>query len=115
MNSIPLDILCEQYFDVKDDLTELSVYLKPHDYQMFESGPWLFFNNDSGILPTQGWKGHLSTVLENSKITLETAVSVFKQFGCVYKVSRNEGILKILNNIHAPIQTANKFITFYPK
>lgn len=75
---------------------------------------WLYFFSDK-VTKLQGWKGHISSQLKNSKLVAVTCVEYFIENNIPFKIAKNYNTLEKINDLKTPMSSANKFITIYPE
>ncbi|GAB3402626.1 class III lanthionine synthetase LanKC [Schumannella luteola] len=75
---------------------------------------WTHLVNPSAVLPTQGWKIHVSTTPSDARRTLDLVAEFCFREGVPFKHLSTEGRLLARNGKTTPRQHAGKFVTCYP-
>jgi len=77
-------------------------------------GVWQVFCPTDRILPSQGWKIHVSAGLDNAERTLRTVYDYCVERDIPFKFLRTRKILLARNSKYAPRQASGKLIAIYP-
>lgn len=87
------------------------------DWTFRRNGTWLGCNppeKEDKPLPTQGWKIHVTSSVNNAKLMLKAVVPVLVKDETSFKFALDKQILNIMNGKGYGRQAAGKFITIYP-
>lgn len=76
---------------------------------------WLVYGPVGGSLPDQGWKIHISTVLDNADRVLDQVFEYCRAHGLAFKFIHGRAALLIRNAKYARRGSSGKFITIYPR
>jgi serine/threonine protein kinase len=87
----------------------------PAPWRMQRAGPWCQCSPPDTPLPSQGWKIHLATRLEDARQVLAAAVPTLVEHGTAFKFSIDARILQLMNSKRWSRGRSGKFITVYPR
>lgn len=76
---------------------------------------WIYINNTSAHLPSQGWKIHLSATYISAVDVLQRVIKIVQEEKLSFKVADTLNTLKVMNDAHYPMGYSGKFITIYPE
>ncbi|WP_214410657.1 class III lanthionine synthetase LanKC [Sphaerisporangium fuscum] len=75
---------------------------------------WLHYGPKERSLPSQGWKIHISSCLEDAERTLDTAWDYCVARGLSFKFLRGPRVVMMLNSKYAERGSSGKLVTIYP-
>ncbi|MFY1655901.1 class III lanthionine synthetase LanKC [Micromonospora sp. WMMD1274] len=78
-------------------------------------GDWLIYAPESGSLPQQGWKVHVSASLPNAERVLTAVWDYCVPRGLSFKFIRSPRALLLRNSKYANRSASGKFVTIYPQ
>jgi len=98
----------------KEDAYELNDI--PGIYSVISDGDsvWRHYHVKDAILPEQGWKIHVTSLLEDSKIVLEKVARLCIDKKIEFKHLKDKDSMITLNSKNANRASSGKFITIYP-
>lgn len=76
---------------------------------------WMYCFRKGTVLPKQGWKIHLSCLVEDAQKTLDTSVPIFFENNVMFKYVCSGFELSIKNSKYGDRGASGKFITAYPQ
>lgn len=100
---------------LRDSLYERIQDALPAGWEITETPAWLQMQPTGAALAEQGWKGHVSAVWYEAEKIAEQVMPILTGEDCVFKIVKNQSVLRMINDCHYPLSGANKFITFYPQ
>lgn len=100
--------------DEKDFIESMKKTI-PADWVLHRSGIWMQCMPPSATLPAQGWKIHVSSVPETSRVVLMIVAAALVARGTAFKFAGDARMLAALNGKRWPRSGSGKFITVYPK
>ncbi|MFJ2439560.1 class III lanthionine synthetase LanKC [Streptomyces sp. NPDC087658] len=86
----------------------------PEGWQRHRAGDWLAWRPLDAQLPSQGWKIHVSAVLDNAESILERVMDYCVPRGIAFKFVPSRYLLHTRNAKYADRAASGKFITVYP-
>ncbi|GGY11127.1 class III lanthionine synthetase LanKC [Streptomyces hiroshimensis] len=99
-----------------DSLFSLSVRELPQGWRREHQGVWEFLMpGDTGKLPEQGWKIHVSATPGAAEETIEAAWTVCRQLELPWKFLRSRRIVAAMNTKYAHRAASGKAVTVYPR
>ncbi|UED81663.1 class III lanthionine synthetase LanKC [Lysinibacillus sp. CD3-6] len=98
----------------KEDTYQLSDI--PDNYSVISDSDsiWKFYHVKDAILPEQGWKIHVTSLLEDSNIILEKVARLCIAKNIEFKHLKDKYSMLALNSKNANRASSGKFITIYP-
>ncbi|MFJ7667360.1 class III lanthionine synthetase LanKC [Lysinibacillus sp. NPDC097195] len=98
----------------KEDTYELSDI--PDNYSVISDSDsiWKYYHLKDTKLPAQGWKIHVTSLLEDSKIILEKVARLCIDKNIEFKHLKDKYSMLMLNSKNANRASSGKFITIYP-
>ncbi|WP_213948996.1 class III lanthionine synthetase LanKC [Luteibacter sp. dw_328] len=87
----------------------------PAHWSIQRSGIWVHCRPANAVLPTQGWKIHISSIASTAHIVLSVATAVLAESGTAFKFAADQGMLAAINGKRWPRSGSGKFITVYPR
>lgn len=107
----------DRYQPNEEDYLNLVKKLVPDDWTFPRNGTWFGCHpadTDVITLPTQGWKIHVSSNVDNAAVILNAVVPVLIDCKVSFKFALDKRILTIMNGKAYGRQASGKFITIYP-
>jgi hypothetical protein len=95
-------------------LDELSRAL-PHHWKVRRSDSWYSVGPPESVLPSQGWKLHVSVATADSIRALRLALPILVDEGTTFKVVLDPRVASWVNGKLWPRGASGKFITIYPR
>lgn len=86
----------------------------PADWTLHRSGVWLHAQPADALLPAQGWKIHVSSVVGTARIVLAITAAVLIANRMAFKFAGDLRLLSAINGKRWPRGGSGKFITIYP-
>ncbi|MFD3875290.1 class III lanthionine synthetase LanKC [Streptomyces sp. NPDC058623] len=86
----------------------------PAGWQTHRSGDWLALRPLDAQLPSQGWKIHVSTCLDNAESVLERVHRYCVERRIAFKFVPSRYLLHLRNAKYADRAASGKFLTVYP-
>lgn len=86
----------------------------PHQTQFDVTSHWINAISDQSVLPSQGWKLHLSATCSTAAEVLARALPVLSKVDVSFKVAATARHLESLNQGEFGLSQVGKFITVYP-
>ncbi|MFI5363163.1 MAG: class III lanthionine synthetase LanKC [Elusimicrobiota bacterium] len=83
-------------------------------WKMARKGVWVHCHNGKTVLPSQGWKIHLSTVPLEARRLLEAIVPYLTERGVSFKFLGDARTLRLINAKTWGRGGSGKFVTIYP-
>lgn len=107
----------DYYEPQEEDMLTLVKEMLPSDWLYVRNGVWFGCQppaERARELPTQGWKIHVSSSVENAVETLKVVVPILREHEVSFKFALDFRILSFMNGKGWVRQGAGKFITIYP-
>ena len=119
MNSLIYAFLGDEKLLARDELLDAADRLQagspePEAWEQQASENWVFFQKKGQVIPTQGWKLHISATPQSAAEVLEAVLPPLFRSGASFKMVRSKRLLTHLNEGHSSRGAAGKFITIYP-
>lgn len=89
--------------------------LLPADWQLERWDIWLGARCDRLAMPDQGFKIHVSALLENAETTLRRVVPELVRTGTLFKIAGDPMLHRFLNSKRCGRGSGGKFMTIYPR
>jgi serine/threonine protein kinase len=103
------------HYQPQDELLNVVQSLLPDTWKFGRNGVWHGCNpNENHMLPTEGWKIHISSSVSNAEDILKAVVPIFAKGSVSFKFALDRRILAMMNGKGWARQGAGKFITVYP-
>ena len=87
----------------------------PIGWTLRRSDVWMHCKHEHAVLPTQGWKIHISSIASTAHIVLSIAAATLVESGTAFKFAADLDMLAAINGKRWPRGGSGKFITVYPK
>lgn len=99
----------------EDDFIEPARRVVPAPWTMQRSAIWVHCQPEKVVLPTQGWKIHISSIAATAHLVLSIAAATLVESGTAFKFAADQGMLAAINGKRWPRSGSGKFITVYPR
>jgi hypothetical protein len=99
----------------EDDFIHPVRRVLPEDWTTHRSGIWMHCRSPASVLPSQGWKIHVSSIASTAHIVLSIAAATLAESGTPFKFAADLGMLAAINGKRWPRSGSGKFITVYPR
>ncbi|MDF2707090.1 MAG: hypothetical protein K0R62_2742 [Nonomuraea muscovyensis] len=97
---------------VRDRLVQ---FAESNSRELYEDDTWISVHDPHSDIPPQGWKIHVSARPGTLADTLDRALPILAEAGCVFKVARSAGTLMELNTGDVDAAAVGKAMTVYPE
>jgi len=86
----------------------------PEGWQRTDRHEWIVLTPQDAVVPSQGWKVHVSACLDNAERVLATVREYCLENGLAFKFLRSSLVMLSNNGKYAPRQSSGKLVTIYP-
>jgi len=87
----------------------------PPGWTLRHSDVWMHCQPDDAVLPAQGWKIHVASVVATAHIVLSIAAAMLIESHTAFKFAVDLDMLAAINGKRWPRGASGKFITVYPR
>lgn len=97
-----------------DEEKEFEISTPFSEYEVIKEGVWKFYNKLTQVLPTQGWKIHVSSDYEEKLLVLNTVAKIAIENDVSFKHLIGESEFLSSNSKNQNRAASGKFIVLYP-
>ncbi len=119
-NAFLYTLASSEYFEPLEKATAIGDYQDllrnylPRDWVLKKAGLWYHGAPSESVLPSSGFKLHLSATLDNAERILSIVAPICIAERVTFKVIQSANLLAVANSKFFPRAAAHKFITIYP-
>lgn len=85
-----------------------------HEWMITRDGFWFVVHPQPFILPAQGWKVHVSAMMDNGASILQKAAKIALANKVSFKFALDQNVVAMMSSKRWPRGGSGKFITMYP-
>lgn len=87
----------------------------PENYEVIDGEHWINMLNRTNPIPKQGWKIHISSIIDEAQKTLDIVSNILFKNNISFKYVRSKFELTLKNSKYGDREASGKFITIYPE